>query len=120
MADTNVVYLKDYKPREAAVPANEYLHRAVTIEELICVETELRVFTEEVRSRRRPLPTGIIERGRIACPINTLSLRTGLSASRLSIILEDAAERGIVCLDYRSTDWDLQLSISLDGEIGLV
>ena len=120
MADTNVVYLRGYKPRQAAAPANEYLHRAVTIEELICVETELRVFTEEVRSRRRPLPTGIIERGRIACPINTLSLRTGLSVSRLSIVLEEATERSIVSLDYRSTDWGFQLCISLDDEVGPV
>ena len=114
MADDNIVYLARRRSPTAVASNKPRPEVVVTPEEFTCVETELGAFTVEMKDRNRPLPIGIREDGRIACPLNTLSLRTGISVSRLAIIIDAAVSRGSISVDYRCTEWDIQLCVLLD------
>lgn len=75
------------------------------------MQSEVDRFCGALGFRRRPRSRGLVEDGIPTCPINTLSLLTGLPVFRLALIVQDAEERGLIKTELRLTDWGRQLCV---------
>ena len=114
MATAKIINLAKYREAREATSGPAADHnppRAVTEGELQYVQVEVERFCGDLGSRERPRARGLVEDGIPGCPINTLSLLTGLPVSRLALVVQDAQEWGLLKTESRLTDWGPQLCI---------